>query len=156
MDELQEALKDLRDIHQPESVPFWPPAPGWWILLILSFLLVYFFMRWLKKEKTPKYKKMAIEELKNITTNYEVQRNEHKTVNECALLIRKILLVTDKDQNIAGMIDDEWLAYLDKRSDSNLFSQGAGQALTSAIYQKDATVDAEGLLEATRVLLKNV
>lgn len=156
MDELQESLKDLRDIHQPDPISFWPPAPGWWLVLLLFVCGIFLIRRWMKKPKMPKYRKFALEELKNITTNYEIQRDAHKTANECALLIRKMLLVTDKEKKIAGMINEEWLIYLDKRSETTLFSQGAGRVLAKQIYQKDAEVDALGLIEATRVLVARI
>lgn len=156
MDELQEALKDLRDIHAPEAISYWPLAPGWWILLGVSLLLLAAMVWWLKQPKKPKYKKLANEELKNIMANYEIQHNSHKTATAVAALIRKLLIATDGRESVASLINDEWLVYLDKRSGSHLFTQGGGRILISAIYQKPVNVDVDGLFVATKLLLKNV
>jgi len=156
MDELQEALKDLRDIHEPDPISFWPPAPGWWIVLVIIVAAIFLLRWWLKRDKSPSYKKLAYEALKNITTNYEVQRNGYKTAGEISELIRKVMVLTDDRSEVAGMIDEEWLSYLDLKSGTDLFTKGAGRVLTTVIYQKESDIDVDGLLAATKVLLKNV
>jgi len=156
MDELQEALKDLRDIHEPDPISFWPPAPGWWIMLLFAIMAIFLLRWWLKRDKSPRYKKLANEALKNITTNYEVQRNGYKAAGEISELIRKVMVLTDDRSEVAGMIDEEWLSYLDSKSGTDSFTKGAGRVLTTAIYQKESDIDVEGLLAATKVLLKNV
>ena len=153
MDELQEALKDLRDIHEPDPISFWPPALGWWLVLLMLIGLVFLYRWWSKRAKVPKYKKLAIEELKNISTNYEIQRNGHKTAGEISELIRKIMVLSDSRPEVAGLIDNEWLMYLDEKSDSDLFTKGAGRVLTTVAYQKESNTDVVALLDATKVLL---
>ena len=156
MDELQEALKDLRGIHEPDFIAFWPPAPGWWVLLVLVFLLLVLAIWWLKRKNSVNYKKIANDELKNIRANYDIQRNSHKAASELVLLIRKTLIATNSHEQVSALIDEEWLSYLDKKSGTDLFTQGAGRVITTVIYQKEADVDVEGLFAATKVLLKNV
>ena len=29
----------LRDAHPPESPPWWPPAPGWWLAIVVALVL---------------------------------------------------------------------------------------------------------------------
>ena len=31
-------LAQLRDIHLPEPILWWPLAPGWWVLIVLYFI----------------------------------------------------------------------------------------------------------------------
>ena len=30
------SLDNLRDIVEPSPVPWWPPAPGWWVLFVVA------------------------------------------------------------------------------------------------------------------------
>ncbi len=155
MEELQEALKDLRSVHEPASQGFWPPTPGWWLVFFFVIFL-FLFWWWLSRRKIPNYKKMANEELKNIMANYEIQRNGHQAAVEIAGLIRKLMLVTERSVPVASLTGDEWLAYLDKKSQSQLFTEGAGQALKAVVYQKTSDIEVSDLFDATKVLLKNV
>lgn len=156
--QLQEQLKDLRDIHLPDPVSFWPPAPGWWALLILIPLL-YFAIRFIiRRAMMPKYKKLAIDELSNIQANYAVSNDSYGTCAEVSLLIRKALVAKLGNKEVAGLVTEEWLAYLDKLSQTDCFTNGAGRFLVSVPYSKQhsesqAKINIEELLSATKKLL---
>ena len=36
----QDPLANLRDIYLPEPITAWPPAIGWWALILLGLLLL--------------------------------------------------------------------------------------------------------------------
>ena len=157
MDQLQEALKDLRDIHTPDSVSLWPLAPGWWILLVLIPLLILLIRYLLKRKAKPKIKKLASVELQNILADYEIQRNGFKTVSEISLFIRKVLVAKNGNQEVAGLIGNDWLAYLDNASGTDLFTKGGASIIATLPYrQQQDDLDLQDLISATKNLVSRL
>jgi hypothetical protein len=60
-------LEQLRDIHLPEAVSWWPLAPGWWLLIIggclLSLWLIRFFYR---RHSASLYRRQALQQLEQL------------------------------------------------------------------------------------------
>ena len=156
MDELQEALKSLKDIHEPQPVSFWPPAPGWWIVLICAPLFILLIRYVYRLQQRPKYKKLATQELGNIVANFEIQHNSHKTAKEISLLLRKVLVLKNKNVNVAGLIGDDWLQYLDEVSGSSFFTQGGGRILKTIPYQSQSDEKIDDLILATKKLISRL
>jgi len=157
MDQLQEALKDLRDIHQPDPVSIWPLAPGWWILIILVPVLIFLIRFLMKRKRKPNYKKLASDELQSIIADFEIQRNSHKTLGEISLFIRKVLVAKNGNAEVAGLIGEDWLDYLDSVSGTDLFSNGGASIIATSPYRKqDEDLDIQDLITATQSLVKKL
>jgi len=54
-------LDQLRDIHLPEAVSWWPLAPGWWLLMVLTCLLLVGLLICLyRRHQSNRYRRQAI------------------------------------------------------------------------------------------------
>ena len=73
---VENPLINLKDIRLPPPVSFWPPAPGWWISVVLILLISVFFGRWLwRRFESRKPKMEALRLLKDL-------QSQHKKTNE--------------------------------------------------------------------------
>jgi hypothetical protein len=68
-------LDQLRDIHLPEPIGWWPLAPGWWILMIggcllLSWLINVFYRRYSAKL----YRRQALKKLHQLESLEDSQQ----------------------------------------------------------------------------------
>lgn len=138
----------LRDIHLPEPVSWWPPAPGWWILLGLVMLLAwtirYFWRRRMLKRSS--IKTLALRELHHARAEFRRQGDAHVLVRELSRLLRQVCISLNPRQESASLTGKAWLAYLDRRLGDQRFLKGPGRLLIDAPYQGRADIIVDDLL----------
>jgi len=139
----------LRDIHLPEPISWWPPAPGWWgilalfILLLISALLA---LRFRKKRKLRHASKAGIEQ---VFAEYRTHGNPQRLIDELSVLLRRISLSHYPRSKVAGLTGNAWLEFLDLGVEGTTvqsgFSTGAGSVLALAPYKPDIRIDIAAL-----------
>ncbi len=139
---------DLRDIHLPEPISWWPPAPGWWMVLVgivlLITLVVFLRKRWLKKKNSAKT--LARNELKNIQEKYQQLGDSQILIKDLSTLLRRTCISVFPRLEAAGLTGDAWLSFLDQGIQRKQFSEGIGEILVSGPYKKTVDLNAEELI----------
>jgi hypothetical protein len=141
----------LRDIHLPTEISWWPPAPGWWLLLLGLFLLVaigyWFWCRWQRR----RYQRLALFKIQELEQQYCQHEDHKKLLAELSRLLRQTALLHFPTANCAGLTGDNWLTFLDQRMGKETFSQGVGRALATGPYLvQTPEVDVSALLKVCR------
>ena len=147
-------LDELRDIHLPEAVNWWPLAIGWWILAALLLVSLCFF--WFRYNRTKKQREMvnhAMESLQQLEADTELDSQEW--LQALSGLLRRIVINLHGRQSTAGLVGKQWLSYLDTHSKKNDFSEGAGKILATQPYQEVANYDRKALSGLVRQWVKS-
>ena len=133
----------LRDIHLPDSVSWWPPALGWWLVMgvLLALVAVGLVVKWMKRRR--QFNRIALAEFNQIIAHYNSHGNPQQLLQELSALMRRITISAFPELHAAGMTGDTWLRFLDElaaqqsvKSDAIKFNSPLGQWLVSAPYQK--------------------
>lgn len=128
----QDPLAQLRDIHLPEAVSAWPPAPGWWLLAILLTLLLLTAVHKFKQHRQHKrYRKLALQQLDAM---HSLQEQPEHYVQQLNQLLKRTALAAKPAASIAALSGDKWLAFLDHSGKTTEFSGGQGQVLAQGPY----------------------
>ncbi|MBL4826389.1 MAG: DUF4381 domain-containing protein [Spongiibacteraceae bacterium] len=128
----QDPLAQLRDIHLPNAISAWPPAPGWWILALiiltlLSGAIVFFYKRYQKN----RYRRLALAALDQLNQN----DNYPIFLQNLNALLKQTALAAKPTNNIASLSGKQWLEFLDKSSNTHDFSEGVGAVLLDGPYK---------------------
>lgn len=144
----------LRDIHLPEPISWWPPAPGWWILLatLILLALVFYFGRKIYRRRA--LKRAVAGELEKIKQDYHQNRDQHVLIQSLSVLLRRSAISFFPRRETASLTGEAWLRFLDESapsvsSSSDTFYKGIGEVLASAPYKSESSsekIDAESLL----------
>jgi hypothetical protein len=161
------ALEQLRDIHLPQAVHWWPPAPGWWVVAALILALTIWLVRFLQRRYRRQYfRSESLDLLKQIWQNYQQayhQSNKQQSdeaVSADRVLIEKTLAllrragktaqlstVTHSEENlparqqehIESMPSPELLKILDEHSAGKLSTRLPLQLISERLYRPESS-----------------
>lgn len=146
-------LNTLRDIREPAAPGFWPPAPGWWLLmaLLLAAAATLGWLGWRRSKRQRPIRK-ALEELDRWQVR-AAQNSDTEAAGELAELLKRAALTRYPRPTVARLSGAAWLTFLDRSGATDGFSEGAGRALGDLRYAPAVEFDAEALAALARAWL---
>lgn len=150
------SLEYLNDIVLPGPVPWWPPAPGWYVLFaVLAVALVYLLGRWWNVRSQNRYRRQALAELAEIHRSQTTD-----ALQQLPVLVKRAALAAWPRERVASLNGLAWHRFLDESADGGQFVSGAGATLDRLAYGTNAAdklsrEDLEQVLHAVEFWLKN-
>ena len=134
MNDATPATLELRDIHLPDPISWWPLAPGWWFLfgaVVIIILAIFLFRHY---QKTQGLKRQALTEFKNICAQYKNDNSSILLVQSLSILLRRTCISFYPRSEVASLTGQSWLAFLDNTGKEKNFGTENGKLLASAPY----------------------
>lgn len=122
----------LNKILEPAPVSFWPPQPGWYVVLAIVILIIgYGIYKFVQHKKKNAYRSLAVKALDNITNIQPLSSRINATNN----ILKACALNAFKRETIAKLYGKEWVDFLNSTSSAATFKANQEQLLQSVIYE---------------------
>ena len=130
---------ELRDIHLPDPISWWPPAPGWWLIAgtILIIIAAVFLFRLYRKKQA--LKKQVRAEFEIIRAEFNKAQNSTVLVQSLSILLRRACISFYPRSEVASLTGKAWLQFLDDTGKEKEFLSEHGQLIATAPYLSDNT-----------------
>jgi hypothetical protein len=138
-------LSQLRDIHLPAAISWWPPAIGWWLLLAFFLLAVIGLWFFYRRRRRNAWRRTALDELAKLRRQYQTQLfAPQPIVGELSVLMRRVAISRFPREEAARLSGDAWLAFLDRNGKGDAgFQTEPGRLLAVAPYAQEMNISAE-------------
>lgn len=155
---MDEALKQLHDLHLPMQPGFWPPAPGWWVLAVVGVaLLVWLTLRWHRAQQRQRPFRIAIRTLDRLLIGTRQNNTSAREFADAVNgLLKRALIHGAHRYESTALTGTAWLDYLDKIAANDSFSNGSGAALGDDRFMPEFNGDPVGLHAAALQVLHNL
>ena len=124
------SLDNLRDIVQPASIPWWPPASGVWLLLALvAVWLAAGLGLWWVHWRRQAYRRAGLRELRGIAARLGHMPERAAALVDLAALLKRVALMAYTREQVAALSGNAWLTFLDRTGGTTRFTGGPGAVL---------------------------
>lgn len=155
------SLDRLHDIIMPASVPWWPPAPGWyWVLGLMVVMLLAASITGLIRWQHNRYRREALAELARQEVALQNADLRSPALLSLAELLKRTAVTAFPREDVATLTGPKWFEFLDYTARGSRFRDALGAMLENAIYDPRTadTLDPQKLhsvVEAIRHWIKH-
>jgi len=147
-------LSQLRDIHSAAPVPWWPPAPGWWVLaLLVLVLLVWMGRRVLARYRLHQRRKQMLGWVEHLNANIDPDRYPQEYLSTLNRIFKLVALRAFPERQCALLNGQEWADFLIEKM-KNRPSAESLAVLASGPYDPAPKFDPGQMSELTRHWIK--
>lgn len=137
-------LSQLKDIHAPAAIWMLPLTVTWYVLFgLLLVLLIFVAIKLTRLYFKKRRRQQSLDLLAATVSLYQDKPAE--TLANISILLRRVALAKYKRSDVASLNNRAWLKFLDNEMQTTEFSNGIGQILVTAPYQKTPTVNISDL-----------
>jgi hypothetical protein len=148
----EELLAQLADIHLPQPVGYWPPAPGWWVLALLLLVLAFFAARkYFRYSHLRHVCNHALAELDRCYARLATAGSDNadssrlRYINEVNTVLRRVALVHFPQAVSASLDGTAWVDFIRQKGESSAMTDEIAAALSFGRFQKQCDVDVDAL-----------
>ncbi len=137
-------LSQLKDIHGAPEAPFWPPAPGWWVLAcLLLLLLAWFAVRGLRAWRLRRHRRVLQDRLAGLRQVHDPASEPQAWLAAVNRLLKAVALRARPGAGAERLSGAEWAAWLGGDESPEAFT-----ALAAGPWQACPEFDADAVEHA--------
>ena len=147
-------VSQLRDIHAAPAAPWWPPAPGWWLLaLLLLFVLNWLVRRLIARYRVHQRRKQMLGWVDHLNASIDPKLHPQAYLSTLNRIFKLVALRAFPGQHCAALAGQNWADFLtEKMQGSN--SAESLNVLALGPYNPAPRFDPEIMSELTRYWIR--
>lgn len=144
-----DALSQLKDIHQPPTGGLWPPAPGWWLLALVTLVLIAVSVWLLRRHRQKtRWRRLARAELARLSAVAEPTPEWFSSLNT---LLKQIARECYPERHPEALSGQEWIDFLLAQAPADrIASRPLVEAMVHSALQPGASADPNQALDFAR------
>jgi len=138
MNQAENPLDSLRDIHLPDQIDTFQLAPGWWFLLVLLFCGLCFWIHIIiKKRKALALLKPLQQEIESLAA----LEPSAESVAKLSELMKRVTLIYYPRKKVSSLSGNQWIAFVNHQVLDLKFDEKQTEILSTYAYQKSPRIE---------------